>query len=256
MNKLLITLVIALGCIYVGFPQQEKLSNYSFIVVPKQFSFQFEEDQYQLNSLLKFLFNKNGFHAYFDEELPDVRRCDGLRAEVKGDPGFVWCTVSISIKDCDGNIIYTSEEGKSKLKEYNKMYIEALRRAFESIEVLFVQQKEVKLLTDVEDTSETNQVETVTSSENENTLQLPLAKYSNYSKNGKSYLLRKTMEGFSLYEETSQTNDGLQYTGKIFVVEGVVFFEDALENRYLASFEENGNLTVTTDNATIVYLKN
>lgn len=256
MNKIMITFVIALSFVWSGFTQEEKLSSYSFIVVPKKFNFQFEEDQYQLNSLLKFLFNKHGFHAYFDEELPDVRRCDGLRAEVTGDPGFVWCRVSISIKDCEGNIVFTSEEGKSKLKEYNKMYNEAMRRAFESIEVLFVQQRELKTLKGYDDSSQTKGEDTKRPFEKEDPLHLPSSRYTNYTKGEKSYLMRKTLEGYSLYEETTETSDGLKYTGKIFVVEGVVFFEDDALNRFLASFDTYGNFTVNSENSTIVYQKN
>ncbi|MEZ4778979.1 MAG: hypothetical protein R2786_06310 [Flavobacteriaceae bacterium] len=256
MNKVLVTFLLVLAFVCNGFSQEEKLSNYSFIVVPKKFDFQFEEDQYQLNSLLKFLFNKNGFHAYFDEELPDVTRCEGLHAEVIGSPGFVWCRVTILIKDCKGNLVYTSEEGKSKLKEYSKMYTEAMRRAFESIEALSIQQREVITLKDYKDSSDVKVEETKILNQKEDPLHLPTAKYANYTKGGKSFLLRKTKEGFSMYEESTEANDGLDYIGKIFVVEGVVFFEDDNENRSLAFFDAEGNFTVKKESESILYLKN
>ncbi|MBW2938752.1 hypothetical protein KXJ69_11575 [Aureisphaera sp. CAU 1614] len=258
MNKLIIAFVFSLAFVFSGYSQKEKLSNYSFIVVPKKFDFQFSDDQYQLNSLLKFLFNKHGFHAYFDDELPDVRRCDGLRAEVTGDPNFVWTRVTIYIKDCEGNVIYTSEEGKSKLKEYSKTYNQAMRRAFESIEALFVQQKEVRVLKDFEDSSERKEekkVEAEVVSQKDNPLHLPVSKYANYTNAGKSFLLRKTNEGFSLYEETAEASDGLKYTGKVFVVEGVVFFEDEKEQRYIANFDTSGNLTVEKEGGKVTYSK-
>ena len=69
MNKLIIAFVFSLAFVFSGYSQKEKLSNYSFIVVPKKFDFQFSDDQYQLNSLLKFLFNKHGFHDYFYQRL-------------------------------------------------------------------------------------------------------------------------------------------------------------------------------------------
>ena len=255
MNKLLIALVFSLAFVFSGFSQGEKLSDYSFIVVPKKFDFQFSEDQYQLNSLLKFLFNKHGFHAYFDEELPDVRRCDGLRAEVIGNPGFVWCRVTIFIKDCEGNVIYTSEEGKSKLKEYSKMYNQAMRRAFESIDVLFVQQKEVRILTEYKDSENTKEEKKEETSKKDDPLNLPLTKYGNYTKDSKSYLLRKTKDGYSLYEETSTTEDGLEFSGKLFVVEGVVFFEDNEGQRTIANFSPNGDLTIEIEGGNVVYVK-
>jgi len=50
-----------------------------------------EDDQFQLNSLTKFLLNKHGFNALFNTEVPDnVRRCDGLWAEVLKTSGLVY----------------------------------------------------------------------------------------------------------------------------------------------------------------------
>jgi hypothetical protein len=77
--------------------QQERLSAFDYVVVPDRFDFQYERDQYQINSLLKFLFNKHGFHAFFPSELPDVSRCDGLYAEIEQVNGFVWTEVSIRL---------------------------------------------------------------------------------------------------------------------------------------------------------------
>lgn len=262
MNKVLVvTLFLFLGSLKC-FSQGEMLNNFSFVVVPERFDFQYEEDQYQLNSLLKFLFNKHGFHAYFDNELPDVRRCDGLRAEVNGRPGFVWTEVVIKIIDCDGVLLYQSAVGQSKLKDYAKAYTESLRKAFESIEVLGIQQREVNVLTDsevepkLEDRSLPAHPESqaVVSSE-ENALMLPMTKYSNYTYNNKNYLLRKTSEGFRLYEESPQSDDDMTYLGKVFEVSGVLFFENLEDGRFLAKFDKSGNFIVTKEDSNLVYLK-
>ena len=51
---------------------QKNINNYKYIIVPTTYSFLGEEDKYQLNSLTKFLFNKYGFKAFFqDEEFPN-----------------------------------------------------------------------------------------------------------------------------------------------------------------------------------------
>ena len=42
------------------------------MVISEQFEFQTEKDKYQLNSLTKFLFNKYGFHAFFNAEVPEM----------------------------------------------------------------------------------------------------------------------------------------------------------------------------------------
>ena len=42
---------------------QSNLNDYKYIIVPNKFDFLKEKDQYQLNSLAAFLFNKYGFLA-------------------------------------------------------------------------------------------------------------------------------------------------------------------------------------------------
>ena len=139
--KNLVVFALVFCFISVGF-SQESLSDYSFVVVPEKYDFVSEVDKYQLNSLTKFLFNKHGFNAYFDREMPDVRRCDGLWAKVEGRPAMIRTKVVIILNDCTGKEVFRSEVGTSKLKEYSKTYTAALRNAFLSIEELGVQQKE------------------------------------------------------------------------------------------------------------------
>ncbi len=262
MKKCLVACIFLFVASFHVFSQEEQLSEYSYIVVPKRFDFQFEEDQYQLNSLLKFLFNKHGFHAYFENELPDVRRCDGLWAEVNGKPGFIWNEVTIKIKDCDGLLLFETKTAKSKLKEYGKAYSESLRNAFFDIEVLAVHQKNMETL--LAGTSKTDQdtsepvdeppVETVTI-KLRNPLNLPNEKYSNFTHADKSYLLRKMSNDFRFYEETPGTDDDLTYVGKLFVVDGVLFFENQKEKRFLASFDDQQNLRVNEEGTQILYQK-
>ncbi len=262
MNKSIIAVIFFfIGYIQV-FSQGEQLNDYSYVIVPTRFDFQYEEDQYQLNSLLKFLFNKHGFHPYFENELPDVRRCDGLRAEVSGKPGFVWTTVVIKIVDCDGIVLYQSAVGQSKLKDYAKAYTESLRKAFESIEVLGIQQKEVRVLMDAEADSKPSDMSQPLNTQGQevvplqdNPLLLPTTKYSNYTYNDKNYLLRKTSEGFRLYEESAHSDEDMTYLGKVFEVSGVLFFENLEDARFLAKFDSSGNFIVTKEDSDLVYLK-
>ena len=143
-----ILLLVVLSSFISTIYAQKSASDYNHIVVPELYEFLFEEDQHQLNSMTKFLFNKYGFNAYFPSELPNVKRCDGLQAVVLGKPGFIYTKVTVIIKDCYGEEIFRSEEGKSKYKEYKKAYQDALRKAFVSIESLGVNQKEIVVYED------------------------------------------------------------------------------------------------------------
>jgi penicillin-binding protein-related factor A (putative recombinase) len=52
---------------------QKTIHNFSYVVVPTQFYFQKQADQYQLNSLAKFLFEKEGVQFFLDtEKIPQV----------------------------------------------------------------------------------------------------------------------------------------------------------------------------------------
>ena len=45
---------------------QKSINNYKYIVVPKQMETFDEPNKHETSSLTKFLFNKNGFNAFFE----------------------------------------------------------------------------------------------------------------------------------------------------------------------------------------------
>ena len=78
---------------------QKSLSEYSFVVVPDTFDFLSEDNQYQLNDMTKFFLDKNGFNAYYFNELPRVDNCDGLWADVESISGFTRTKIIVVLKD-------------------------------------------------------------------------------------------------------------------------------------------------------------
>lgn len=119
---------------------QKDLNAYKYIVVPNQYEFQKSEDQYQINSLLKFLFEKEGYNVYstataFPQDLAQSP-CLALKAIVNNDSGMLSTKVTISLVDCYNTVVFTSIEGKSKIKDYKKAYHEAIRNAFVGIQEL------------------------------------------------------------------------------------------------------------------------
>src|SRR5690606_8272880 len=83
---------------------------------------------------------------------------------------------------------------------------------------------------------------------------LPNAKFSNYSNSGKTFLLRKTTEGYSLYEESANASDGLLLIGKIIVMDKVVKYMDTSGKVSDASFDPSGNLTIKDGSSVTNYL--
>ncbi|SFZ89282.1 hypothetical protein SAMN05428642_101115 [Flaviramulus basaltis] len=119
---------------------QSNLNDYKYVIVPKKFDFLKEQDQYQLNSLAQFLFNKYGFEALFEgDDYPEdlaSNRCLGLRSDVIKDSGMFKTKLNVELKDCNDRVVYTSEVGESREKEYKIAFNLALRDAFKSIEAL------------------------------------------------------------------------------------------------------------------------
>jgi len=138
--RLKLLIVALLLCIGYNSNAQRNINKYKYVLVPDFYDFLKNEDQYQLNSLTKFLFNKYGFQAYIEgDNYPDgllPKACNILYADVINDSKFLTTVLRVSLSDCEGNIVYISGKGRSKEKDYKKSYHEALRKAFISIQEL------------------------------------------------------------------------------------------------------------------------
>ena len=119
---------------------QSNINNYKYVIVPKQYEFQKDEDSYQINSLTKFLFEREGFTAFFStdtfpQELAN-NSCMALKAIVKDESGMLNTKLNINLVDCYNNIVFSTTEVKSKEKDYKKAYQATIRKTFEDIEAL------------------------------------------------------------------------------------------------------------------------
>jgi hypothetical protein len=116
---------------------QNSLNNYKYVIVPSKFGFSKEENQYGLNTLAKLLLQEKGFSAFVaNEDLPSeivANRCNALNAEVTERKGLFATRLTLTLKDCQGNIVYKSKEGNSREKEFQPAYELALRDAFSSL---------------------------------------------------------------------------------------------------------------------------
>jgi hypothetical protein len=118
----------------------QNINDYKYIIVPKKFNFLKQANQYQLNTLTKFLFEEAHFLAVYDDEQhpEDLQNvpCLGLKADVLNNSGVLATKVRLTLADCKNKIVFTSVEGKSREKDYKKGYHEALKSAFASIKTL------------------------------------------------------------------------------------------------------------------------
>lgn len=117
---------------------QGKLNPYKYIVVPKQYDFLKEENQHRLNSFTKYLFVNEGFEVFYqgDEYPADLMNnpCLSLTADVLDDSGAFTTKLYLVLNNCYGQEVFKSVEGKSKLKDYTKTYVDALKKCFVSVQ--------------------------------------------------------------------------------------------------------------------------
>ncbi|MAX70810.1 MAG: hypothetical protein CMC76_06855 [Flavobacteriaceae bacterium] len=143
---------------------QKSINDYKYIIVPKSFSFSKIDDEFQLNSLTKFLFNKHGYKAYFsDEELPEDLKndiCLGLVADASKEKSGMFVTrVEFILKDCFGNTVITSKVGDSRIKKFDRAYSEAMREAFETFQEIDYAYKPKEGKSEVSEISDVKKVE-------------------------------------------------------------------------------------------------
>ena len=130
-------LLLALFSSVIGFSQS--VNDYKAVIVPLKYDFLKTDNQYRLATMSKANLTKSGFQAFYaNEQLPAGYndRCEVLYMDVKKDNGFLVTKLFVEFKDCYGKVVYTSEVGKSKEKDYEAAYRECLDLAFVSINEL------------------------------------------------------------------------------------------------------------------------
>jgi hypothetical protein len=117
----------------------QSVNDYVAVIVPTKYEFFKNENEYRLNTLTKFNLKKAGFEAFYaNEAIPKEYndRCSLLYVDVNEEKGFLVTKLYVSFKDCYGTVIFKSEIGKSREKDYEVAYAEALNNAFISVYAL------------------------------------------------------------------------------------------------------------------------
>ena len=131
MKKAIFTLLL-LGVMSASYSQ---LNSYKYIIVPKKFDIFSEENLHHTSTLVKFLFQEEGFNVVYDDALPpDLanQRCLGAEVDLDKRSTLLRTHLTLVIKDCAGMEIYRAVEGSSREKEFKKAYHQAIRASFAS----------------------------------------------------------------------------------------------------------------------------
>ena len=81
----------------------------------------------------------------------------------------------------------------------------------------------------------------------------PESKFTSYELDGKSYLLRKTSEGYSFYEESEDAPNGLQLMGTIEQKEDGAVYSSIDGMEYIAGFNDSGDFIIESEGSVIRY---
>ena len=118
---------------------QAQLNDYKYIVIPKQFDSFKRANQYQTSTTVKYLFTSNGFNAVYEDALPEelyTNPCLGLKLKLDNRSTMFTTKTTLILEDCKGNSVFSTQEGKSREKDFKLSYREAISQAFESIKAL------------------------------------------------------------------------------------------------------------------------
>lgn len=131
--KKVIVLLLFVNCIVA-----QNLNSYKYVLLPSRFSCQTEVDQYNLNSLMRMILEKNGFEVYADnEKFTDdfaTENCNKLYADLDVQNSMFVTKAKIVLKDCKNNIIFISAQGRSNEKIQTIAFAQALRTASQSLD--------------------------------------------------------------------------------------------------------------------------
>ena len=246
----------------VQFGCSQELNDYKYILIPETYNFTGEKDQFQLNSLTKFLLNKEGFNTLMktDEKPTDLRQdpCLALTTRVENNSGIFVTKLVAVFENCYGEVVFKTEEGRSRAKNYKDAYQEALRDAFTIFEGIDYQydptqgneavasQSNITEI-EVEEKELTEEVETEMEKTVEKEESLVIQDNNKkaflsgkFSLDEKVYVIKETSQGYGLYQEKSSEPIAILIPSG----EKNSFIYNSLTNQGIAYFNAESNLIV------------
>ena len=117
---------------------QSSLNDYEMALIPARFKFQNEDNQYRINSTIKSFLNQKGFEAYVSTDiLPEGfldYNCNKVFINVLEENTMFSTKIKIEFKDCKDVVLFTTDLGESREKDYAKAYNQALLLTLKSFD--------------------------------------------------------------------------------------------------------------------------
>jgi hypothetical protein len=132
--------IVLLFVLISSYTYSQTINDYEYVLVPSKFNIFKEKDKYRTSTNTKLLLQKYGFKSFFiTDSIPAEianTNCNKLYADLVNDNSFFMTKVKIVLKDCQDKIVYETDFGASREKQYITAYNQALREAGKSFEKL------------------------------------------------------------------------------------------------------------------------
>ncbi|MCM4157506.1 hypothetical protein [Gramella sp. AN32] len=149
MKKILFFLIL----LNAPFVFAQQLNDYKYIIIPETFDFTDGVDQYRLNSISKYMFEEAGFQTLMKDSVKpkdyQMDNCLGLELKPQNNSGMFSTKLVFQLIDCNNKVVYETIEGKSKAKDYQVAYQEALRTSLSELKDLDYKYSEKTEISDI-----------------------------------------------------------------------------------------------------------
>lgn len=127
MKKLLLLTIMLISATGIA---QTSLNDYNMAIIPAKFEFQKEDNQYRINSTIKAFLKQKGFEVYLSSDvLPEGfmdYNCNKVFVNAVEENTMFKTALKIEFKDCKNNLLFATNFGETREKDYAKAYNEAL----------------------------------------------------------------------------------------------------------------------------------
>ncbi len=109
-----------------SFAQQNKT-----IIISNKYEFQKEKNTYNINNMLKAILVSNNYQVFFEDEILPAEiaqnRCNALTGVLLDISNLFVTKLKFQILDCNNNLLFETEEVRTKEKDLQNAYIETIK---------------------------------------------------------------------------------------------------------------------------------
>ena len=117
--------------IFIAFFSIASFGQKQIILISNKYEFQQVNNEYNINNMLKAILTSNNYEVYYENDLLPLdiaqNRCKALTGVLIDKSNMFLTKLKFQIKDCQNNILFESAEVKSKEKDMQLGYIEAIK---------------------------------------------------------------------------------------------------------------------------------